>query len=116
MTPTENQIENSIWQLLTYSGYFCFKHKDQAKRINGAYRKCPMQINGVADLCVFVNGRVIYLEVKTPKGKQSKEQIEFQRQCDKHNISYYVVTNAKQALEIVAAIDSGRSNLASKRL
>jgi hypothetical protein len=116
MNPTEHQIESAIWQILRASGYYCFKHKDQSKRVNGAYRKCQMSINGVADLCVFVNGRVIYLEVKTPTGKQSADQIEFERMCKKNNIPYHIVTSAKQALEIVTALDSGRSKIDSKRL
>ena len=101
MQPSEHQIESAIWQLLTRAGYYCFKHKDQAKKVGGSYRKCHMQINGVADLCCFVDGRVIYLEVKTPTGKQSEAQKEFQRMCEKNNIPYHIVTSAREALSIV---------------
>jgi hypothetical protein len=113
MNPTEKQIEDATWQLLTAHGYFCFKHKDQSHRVNNSYKKNPIEINGVADLCVFA-GRVVYIELKTPKGVQSQAQIDFQAQCDLNSIPYLVTTSPKAALEFVTAIDSGRSNLAPK--
>ena len=113
---TERQIEVSILQLLTYSGYYCYRNRDQAKKIGNSYRSDPWEFRGQSDLEVFVQGRVIFLEVKTPKGRQSQHQKDYQAQCDKHNIPYHIVTSAKQALEIVTALDSGRSKIDSKRL
>ena len=55
---------------------------------------------GVPDILVQWNGFPVWLEVKTDKGKQSKEQIEFQNDCKKQNIEYYVVRSLKDIKDL----------------
>lgn len=47
---------------------------------------------GMADLSGFLapSGRAIYIEVKAEKGRQSKEQIQFQNLCRKFGAIYIV--------------------------
>jgi len=50
----------------------------------------------------FVNAsHVLYLEIKDAKGKQNKNQIEFQNLCKKHNLEYYVIKNLTELKELI---------------
>jgi len=46
---------------------------------------------GCSDLIVVLKGKVLFIEMKTPKGKQSPEQIDFQRSVEAMGYEYYVV-------------------------
>ncbi len=109
--PTEREIEVSILQLLTYSGYFCYRNRDQAKKINGTYRKNKWEIRGPSDLTIFlknVPNPVLFLEIKTPNGKQSEYQIEYQKRCEENGVLYRIARSAKEALEIVEGLSRKR--------
>lgn len=61
-----------------------------------------MNFAGIADLLVIGGAnKVTFLEVKTNKGKQSKEQKEFEDLCCKNGVKYAVVRSIKEALEAV---------------
>lgn len=52
---------------------------------------------GVADLTIIHNGTVYQVEVKEPnKGKQSPNQIKFQKHCQQSNIQYFIVTSLEE--------------------
>jgi len=56
---------------------------------------------GIADLCAVKGGRTVWLEIKTPTGKQSDYQIVFQAQIEEHGGEYAVcrcVEDAQEAL------------------
>lgn len=57
-------------------------------------------IKGQPDLIAMKNGKVWCLELKSIKGKQSKEQKEFQKRCVDNNIKYLVVRDFKDIEEI----------------
>jgi type IV secretory pathway VirB9-like protein len=65
---------------------------------------------GIADLILIYDKRTIYLEIKTEKGKQSKEQKEFQEICKKNNQPYFVVRNVDEVAKIVNKIGEGVDN------
>lgn len=100
---TEKQIENQILSYLaTRKECFAFKFKDQAKFIGGRYRKSNWEINGVADLCCLMdNGLTLWLEVKTDKGKQSKNQKNFEKIIKKHKGYYHVVRSVEETRKII---------------
>lgn len=113
MNPTEKMIEDSILQLLTHKGYFCYRNRDQAARINGAYRKNAWEIRGPSDLTIFlknVPNPVLFLEIKTPKGKQSRYQVEYQQRCEENGVLYRIARSAKEALEIVEGLSDVKIN------
>ena len=43
---------------------------------------------GLADLTAMRDGKVIFIEVKTEKGKQSPEQVQFEKDCIAHGVRY----------------------------
>ena len=56
---------------------------------------------GLPDRVIHFNGRVIYLEVKTTKGKLSDHQIAFQEQCEQDGIKYRVIRDLEGLQEVL---------------
>jgi len=56
---------------------------------------------GAPDLVVFYNGRVVFLELKAPRGRLSEHQKEMQRLCREHGIGYYVIRSIDDLLEAI---------------
>jgi hypothetical protein len=65
---------------------------------------------GIADLILIYDKRTIYLEIKTEKGKQSKEQKEFQKMCEKNNQPYFVVRNIEDLERFLKLTELGEEN------
>ena len=59
-------------------------------------------LSGVSDLIVVLKGKVIFVEVKNDKGKQSEKQILFQKQVENLGFEYHLVRNLKSFQEIIA--------------
>ena len=59
-------------------------------------------LSGVSDLIVVLRGKVIFVEVKNDKGKQSEKQILFQKQVENLGFEYHLVRNLKSFQEIIA--------------
>ena len=59
--------------------------------IAGAKAKRMGMLKGAADILFIHQGVVAFIEVKTPRGKQSKAQIEFQDRCVENMVPYAVV-------------------------
>ena len=81
MTP-ERIIENQIFSYLKIKGIFCWK--TDSVGIFNPTRKVYMKshnhhrIRGVSDIIgILPDGRMLAIEVKSPKGYPSKEQKEF---------------------------------------
>jgi len=64
---TENDIKNQVKDYLDIKGYFHFPLTAGM----GSY-------SGLPDRIAIKNGRVLFIEVKRPKGKQSVDQLAFQ--------------------------------------
>jgi hypothetical protein len=74
-----------------------------ARELNGNrfYTKPNGQKNGIADILVFHKGRTLWLEVKSPTGKQSKEQIHFAESAVVYGgCNYFVVRDVDDARKI----------------
>ncbi len=57
-------------------------------------------IKGQPDLIIMKKGKVWCLELKAPKGKQSKEQKEFQKICEDNQIPYLVIREFEDVKKI----------------
>ncbi len=53
---------------------------------------------GVADLYALRNGRSVWCEIKTPTGRQSAHQREFERQIKAHGGEYHVLRCVEDAI------------------
>ncbi|WP_373077246.1 VRR-NUC domain-containing protein [Fusobacterium varium] len=56
---------------------------------------------GFPDILVLKDSRCIGLEVKTSKGKQSKEQEEMENLMKEHGADYYVVRSLEEVQQII---------------
>lgn len=68
----------------------------------GAMLKKKGLKRGVPDYLFIDGNQLVWLEFKTPTGKQSKEQKEFQEMCKAtDNMFYYVVRSIEEGLKIL---------------
>lgn len=97
----EKDIQKTIIDFLRYYGWLVIKNNTVGiyKKSTGKY--IPSQAVGLADLTILKGGRVIMLEVKTAKGKQSDGQIEFQENWKEKGGEYYVVRSVEDVEEII---------------
>ncbi|WP_051688322.1 hypothetical protein [Desulfofalx alkaliphila] len=77
--PTEAHIQRQIRDYLQWHGWFVVKIHQSL----GSYK-------GIADLYAIKNGRSVWIEVKTPRGRQSQHQEKFQRDIEDHGGEYMV--------------------------
>jgi len=99
---TEKLLEKKIILSLKMLGFYCYKTASA-----GSCYDYNMQYNeaGIADLIVLGGpNRVTFLEVKTPKGRQSVEQKVFEEICAKHKVKYAVVRSVGEAINSVSGI------------
>lgn len=95
--PLEKDIQAGICDYLALRRHFFWRQNTQPifSRKDFAYRAMPKHtMNGVADIILIrPGGRVVFLEVKRPSGKQSDSQVAFQARCRLAEAEYYVVTS-----------------------
>ena len=74
---TETDIRRQVTDYLQLRQYFCF----YVLQGLGAYK-------GIPDLIAVKNGRVLFIELKTPRGRQSEYQRKFQADLEAHGGEY----------------------------
>ena len=82
--PSENDIKRQIKDFLKLKHIFCFYLLQGL----GAYPGLP---DMVAHIKGRVKGRVVYIEVKTKRGKLSLAQELFKARCEEDGVDYWVV-------------------------
>ena len=55
--------------------------------------------SGASDLVVVLPGRVMFVEVKTPTGKQSPAQVKFQQTVEALGHEYIVVRSVEETID-----------------
>jgi len=105
MNCEEANIQKAIVQWLQLWKYwFCsipneLGGKDAA--IRTARAKTLGLRSGAPDMLVFLNnGKLVCLEIKTPTGKQSDAQVNFQLRLEKCGHEYHVVRSLDDAIQI----------------
>ena len=83
----ESDIQSAIKQYLQLKGWFVVKIHQSL----GSYR-------GIADLYAIKDGRSVWIEVKTPRGKLSRWQEKFREEIESHG-GKYVVARGIEDLE-----------------
>ena len=75
----ETTIQNQVRELLRLDGWFVIRHQQNM----GSHR-------GLSDLSAIKDGATIYVEIKTPKGRLSPDQVKFQKDIEAHGAKYIV--------------------------
>lgn len=106
---TESALQMQIAQVLRMQGYIFFSVPNEALgKINHRGDKNRMMRlkamglrSGVSDLVVVLKDRVIFMEVKTERGKQSESQFAFEKEVAALGHQYVVVKSVEEALKAV---------------
>ncbi len=77
--PTETQVRAEVREYLQWSGWFVFYLLQGL----GSYP-------GLSDLVAAKDGRVVFIELKRPTGKQSEKQRAFQRKLEAAGGEYII--------------------------
>lgn len=89
-----NKLDCNFWSYCPFGEY--------RTSVTGAMLKKKGTKKGVPDFMFLEGNQIIWLEFKTPTGKQSKEQKEFQEMCKRaDNMFYYVVRSIEEGLKIL---------------
>ncbi len=83
---TEKQIQAQIVEYLRWHGWFVSEIRERYSNGTGRYSD-----PGIPDIVAIKNGRTIWLEVKTPKGKVRPSQIKWHEECIKHGGKVHTV-------------------------
>lgn len=103
---TENDIQRQCvgWFRTQYPKCIIAHHRNEGtanpRQVNAW--KSLGYVPGIADIeCVFPGGRLLYIELKTPKGKVRDTQIAFSQKCEAIGIPYHVVRGLDEFITIV---------------
>lgn len=86
---SESDIKEQIKGYLRIKGWFSFPIFQGL----GSYK-------GISDRIAVKGGRVLFIEVKTDKGNQSNDQIDFQADIEGSGGEYYVVRSLEDLIKI----------------
>ena len=107
MATPEGKIQTAILKYLKARGYFCWRNNNGAvhdQKMNngyGGYRSNPSLMKGIPDIILIPDDGIFTgIEVKTPKGKQSADQMLFERRCKRKNAHYYLVRSLDDVKEL----------------
>jgi len=110
MKKSEDKIQQEafIWFTNTY----CLKHheprllmfsvpNDSASVTEQMRKKATGLIAGVSDTIIVFPNKVVFCEFKTPTGKQSDSQIDFEARINKLGFEYWIVRDLETFKKIV---------------
>ena len=90
-TQTETVIRRNIVDELRRSGWFVIYNMQMGFG----------QHKGLADLTCMRDGNVVFIEIKTEKGRQSPEQLKFQKDCESHGVRYKLARSIADVAEFL---------------
>jgi hypothetical protein len=103
----ESRIQQDI--VRWYRNTYCLKHHSPRGMIFSVPNEGQMRLSqtgllpGVSDLVVITpSGKVVFVECKTEKGRQSDAQIEFQKRVQALGFTYILVRDLKNFQENIA--------------
>ena len=88
LRPKESDIQTAIRDHLRMTGWFVVKIHQSL----GSYK-------GIADLYAIKGGRSVWIEVKTPRGRQSKHQVRFQCDVEAHGGEYLLARDVDDVIK-----------------
>lgn len=104
---SEHAIEQQILEWLNLEGWLAWKLKDSASYDPGQKKFLTpggFRINGVSDVVAVKDGVVLFLEVKTEKGRQSDAQKMFEKKLAEKGGRYFVVRSLDDVKGIISLL------------
>lgn len=105
--PLESDIKHAIRQYLTFTGWAVVPIHQGAPGVGVTHMK------GISDLIIVKKGRVVWLEVKRPSGKQTEHQKMFEEYITSHGGEYRIARSVEDVVEIEKEGYSGAATVDS---
>lgn len=86
----EHQVSESIRKYLKATGWLVIRNQQNIG-----------SMKGISDFTIIKEGRVIFLEVKSERGKQSDEQRNFEMLIKLHGGEYYLIKSINELVRII---------------
>jgi len=102
---TESQIQKAVKEYLAWNGWFVFKIHQSL----GSYK-------GIADLFAIRDGLGIWIEIKTPAGRQSEYQKLFQRKIEKHGGTYLLVRSVDELKKDLKNLEQRDNKILARKM
>lgn len=98
---TEHDIQNNIRLELSKLGWITFRmNVGKVKMVDGRWFDTGLP-PGFSDLIALKEGRLIFLEIKTKKGKPSKKQTDFLNKMRSIGFDGGIVRDMKDVLKLI---------------
>lgn len=100
----ETEIQKQVCEYLANKNHFFWRNNntpiyDIRKKVFRAMPKYTMR--GIADILVITDGGfVVFLEIKTTKGRLSADQRAFRSKCEEVGAEYYIINNKDQLKDL----------------
>lgn len=106
---TEDAFQSSCYQWFhatypQYRGLLCYNLNNSRNKIRAMMDKGMGLQKGRADMVFYYNGRACMIELKFNDGRQSKDQIEWERKIVKAGFSYYVIRSVEGFQQLINSI------------
>ena len=89
----------------TQRGQLFIIHNNPRNAVDGARLKAQGLVAGVADMCYLTNeGKPVFIELKLPKGVQSKNQKWWESVCYSVNVQYFIVRSLDQFKDLFVSL------------
>lgn len=93
------------WNMYPGNRRMMFHVQNKARNdIEGAKFKALGVVGGISDLILVTEGRVVFIELKTGTGVQSKEQRDFQQKVEARGHSYHIVRTETEFRGLVTSL------------
>lgn len=99
---TEHIIQKSIvrWFKKEFPEYIIFSTNNEACYRNSYYLEGGV-LQGVSDLVVILPNKIIFVELKAERGKQSKSQKEFELKLKSIGYEYYIIRSLENFKDLI---------------
>jgi hypothetical protein len=100
---TEHIIQKSIvrWFKKELPEYIIFSTNNEACYTRKTYFTEAGMLNGLADLVIVLPNKIIFVELKTEKTKQSPSQKEFEVKINSLGYNYYVIRSLAEFQKLI---------------
>ena len=101
------QVECFTWFHNKYPslrGLLCYNLNNSKNKIDGSRNRAMGIIKGRSDLVLYYQAKAYHIEMKTPTGEQSPEQIAWQKKVEAQGFSYFIVRSLHEFQNIICTV------------
>ena len=105
---SEKDIQRQVLDYLAIKRLFHWRNNTGMifSEYKGKKRAFKMGQVGSPDIFIVILGQIIGLEIKSPKGKQSENQIEWQKAFEKAGGKYHLIYSVEELQNIISVYET----------